>query len=55
MARSLFYLDHQNEVREYLESENRRIQDSTVPLKEGNPELWARLQRAREELGKTRR
>lgn len=49
-----FYLDHQAEVRAYLENEERRIQESTVPLSEANPELWSRLQRAREELGKSR-
>jgi len=50
-----FYLDHQAEVRAYLENEERRIQESTVPLSEANPELWSRLQRAREELSKSRR
>ena len=49
-----FYLDHQAEVRSYLENEERRIQESTVPLSEANPELWSRLQRAREELSKPR-
>ena len=49
-----FYLDHQAEVRAYLENEERRIQESTVPLSEANPELWSRLQRAREELSKSR-
>jgi uncharacterized protein (DUF433 family) len=47
-----FYLDHQTDVRRYLEQEDRRIQESTVPLSEADPELWSRLQRAREELGK---
>lgn len=42
-----FYLDHQAEVRAYLENEERRIQESTVPLSEANSELWERLQRAR--------
>lgn len=49
-----FYLDHQDEVRRYLESEERRIQESSVPLSEADPELWNRLQRAREELSKPR-
>ena len=49
-----FYLDHQPEVRRYLETEERRIQESTVPLSEANPELWKRLQRSREELRKPR-
>jgi uncharacterized protein (DUF433 family) len=49
-----FYLDHQTDVRQYLEKEERRIHESTVPLSEANPELWSRLQRAREELSKPR-
>jgi len=49
-----FYLDPQAEVRRYLEEEERRIQESTVPLSEANPELWGRLQRARDELSKPR-
>jgi uncharacterized protein (DUF433 family) len=48
-----FYLDHQPEVREYLEEKERRIQESSIPLSEANPELWNRLQRAREELRKS--
>src|SRR5689334_6550452 len=49
-----FYLDHQAEIRQYLENEERRIQESTIPLSEANPELWKRLQQAREELRKPR-
>ena len=48
-----FYLDHQAEIQQYLKDEERRIQESTVPLSEANPELWNRLQRAREELRKS--
>ena len=47
-----FYLDHQAEVQRYLENEERRIQESTIPLSEANPELWNRLLRAKEELRK---
>jgi uncharacterized protein (DUF433 family) len=47
-----FYLEHQPEVREYLDNEERRIDDCTVPLSEANPELWGRLQRARPGLNK---
>jgi hypothetical protein len=49
-----FYLDHQAEVQRYLETEERRVQESTIPLREANPELWNRLLRAREELRKPR-
>ena len=48
-----FYLDHQAEVRQYLEEKERRILDSSIPLSEANPELWNRLQRAKEELRKS--
>jgi uncharacterized protein (DUF433 family) len=49
-----FYLDHQAEIRQYLENEERRIQETTIPLSEANPELWSRLRRAKEELRKPR-
>ena len=48
-----FYLDHEAEVRQYLEEKERRIEDSSIPLSEANPELWNRLQRAKEELRKS--
>jgi uncharacterized protein (DUF433 family) len=48
-----FYLDHQSEIRRYLEGKERGIQESSIPLSEANPELWNRLQRAKEELRKT--
>jgi uncharacterized protein (DUF433 family) len=47
-----FYLDHRSEVRQYLEAKQRRIQASSVPLSEVNPDLWQRLERAREALSK---
>jgi uncharacterized protein (DUF433 family) len=49
-----FYLDHEAEIRKYLENEEQRVQESTIPLSEANPELWHRLQRAREGLPKPR-
>ncbi len=48
-----FYLDHQPEIRQYIEEKELRIQESSIPLSEANPELWSRLQRAREELRKS--
>lgn len=48
-----FYLDHQPEVRQRLEEKERRILESTIPLSEANPELWSKLQRAREKLRKS--
>jgi uncharacterized protein (DUF433 family) len=49
-----FYLDHQSDIRRYLEEKERRLQETSAPLSEADPELWARLQRAREELGSGR-
>jgi hypothetical protein len=46
-----FYLDHQSEIRRYLEEKERRVEEASTPLSEANPDLWARLQRARENLG----
>ena len=47
-----FYLDHKAEIRQYLEDKEREVRDTSIPLSEANPELWERLQRAREELRK---
>jgi uncharacterized protein (DUF433 family) len=49
-----FYLDHEAAVRRYLENEERRSQDSSVPLSKANPELWGRLQRAGDGSSKPR-
>ncbi len=42
-----FYLDHQSDIRRYLEEKERKIQEASVPLSEADPELWTRLQRTR--------
>jgi uncharacterized protein (DUF433 family) len=42
-----FYLDHRAEVDQYLEAKLREFKASAIPLSEANPELWARLERAR--------
>lgn len=47
-----YYLEHQADFQRYLENEERRIQESSIPLSEANPELWNRLLRAKEELRK---
>src|ERR1700722_6683448 len=39
-----FYLDHQADIRRYLEAKEQAIEASSVPLAEANPDLWARLQ-----------
>jgi len=43
-----FYLDHQEGVRSYLAAKERDIEASSVSLAESNPELWGRLQQARD-------
>jgi uncharacterized protein (DUF433 family) len=48
-----FYLDHQPEIRRYMEEKARGIPESAIPLSEANPELWERLQRAKQGLRKT--
>src|SRR5690349_7300009 len=38
-----FYLDHEEVVNRYLEEKEQKIDSSSIPLSEANPELWARL------------
>src|SRR5712692_8352763 len=45
-----FYLDHQEAVQHHLEDKEREIEASSIPLSEANPELWSRLQRARQAM-----
>jgi uncharacterized protein (DUF433 family) len=45
-----FYLSHKEEVDEYLERGQREFGAGAIPLAEENPELWARLERARQAL-----
>jgi uncharacterized protein (DUF433 family) len=45
-----FYLDHREEILRYLEAKEREIESSSVPLSTANPELWNRLQRARQSI-----
>ena len=49
-----FYLDHQPEVNEYLARSERESANDAVPLKEANPQLWDKLQRARAKPGEPR-
>src|SRR5260370_39102502 len=49
-----FYLDHQAEIDQYLKTAEREFETNSIPLKEENPELWERLQRARAKIGETR-
>ena len=47
-----FYLDHQADIRSYLDAKEQAIEASSIPLAEANPELWARLQHARQAMSK---
>lgn len=42
-----FYLDHQAEIDRYLEDSEREFTANCTPLSVENPELWARLERAK--------
>lgn len=50
-----FYLDHQAEVRKYLEEKEQTLLANSIPMSEVNPDLWNRLERAREELSKPKK
>jgi uncharacterized protein (DUF433 family) len=49
-----FYLDHQGEVDEYLARTAREFEESSVPLRQANPVLWEKLERARAKVGEPR-
>src|ERR1700736_1410647 len=49
-----FYLDHQQEIDEYLAQGEREFEANTMPLELANPALWKRLQRARAKMGEPR-
>ncbi|MGH9719571.1 MAG: DUF433 domain-containing protein [Bryobacteraceae bacterium] len=42
-----FYAAHQETIDRYLENKRREFEASGIPLSQANPELWARLERAR--------
>lgn len=48
-----FYLDHREAIDRYLERKQKEMEASeasAVPLREANPELWAKIEKAREAL-----
>ncbi len=47
-----FYLDHQEEILRYLDTKEQDIEASSISLSEASPEMWARLQRARQTTSK---
>jgi uncharacterized protein (DUF433 family) len=46
-----FYLDHKNEIDKYLEETEREFEASGIPMKQANPALWEKIQRARAKIG----
>jgi uncharacterized protein (DUF433 family) len=46
-----FYLDHRSAIDQHLEEKQQEFQSSAIPLHEANPELWAKLERARQAIG----
>lgn len=47
-----FYLDHQTTLRHYFEAKEQALEESAIPLARANPELWARLELARQAMRK---
>ena len=46
-----FYLEHQEAIDQYLEANEKEFEAASEPLSVVNPELCARLERAREAMG----
>ena len=42
-----FYLEHREAVDRYLKDKQGEFEASAMPMSEANPELWAKLERAR--------
>jgi len=49
-----FYLDHQAEIDGYLAQTEREFEENTIPLREANPALWGKLERARARMSEPR-
>ena len=49
-----FYLDHQAEIDAYLARTEREFEESAVPLRQADPALWEKLERARANMGEPR-
>lgn len=50
-----FYLDHKDEIDKYLEETEREFEASGIPMKQADPALWERIQRARSKIGESHR
>ena len=49
-----YYLENEKTVNEYITEGQRELERSMPPLSQSNPELFARLQAAREKMGSKR-
>ena len=49
-----YYLENEAMIREYIAEGQRELERSVPPLSQSNPELFARLQAAREKMGSKR-
>ena len=49
-----YYLEHEHMINEYLCEVQREFERSVPPLSQSNPELFARLQAAREKMASKR-
>lgn len=47
-----FYFENREMVDRNLEAKTEWVKDNTIPLREVNPEMWARLEQRRKELGR---
>jgi uncharacterized protein (DUF433 family) len=48
-----FYLDHKAEIDKYLEETEREFEASGIPMKQADPALWEKIQRARAKMGES--
>ena len=49
-----YYLENEATVKEYIADGERKLERSTVPLSQTNPDLFARLEAARRAMGSKR-
>ena len=49
-----YYLENEKAVNDYVAEGERELERSTVPLSQTNPDLFARLEAARRQIGSKR-
>src|SRR5260221_12921270 len=49
-----YYLDHQAAIDEYLARTEREFEGSAIPVRQANPALWEKLERARTKMSEPR-